>query len=47
MDGLQRDRRSRREGGVDTVKLKKNFKLVSIPTYYTGATDGKATKTYS
>jgi hypothetical protein len=43
MDSLQRDRRSRREGGVDRLKLKKNFKLVSIATYYTGATDEKAT----
>jgi hypothetical protein len=29
------------------VKLKKYFKLVSIATYYTIATDGKATRTYS
>jgi hypothetical protein len=46
IDGLQRDRRSRREGGVDMVKLKKYFKLVSIATYYTIATDGKAIKAY-
>jgi hypothetical protein len=46
IDDLQRDRRSRREGGVDTAKLKKYFKLINIATYYTIATDGKATEAY-